>query len=532
MGPISQESIILSLPWGWAFILVPVLYLVAYCIYNAYFHPFAKYPGPFLSKFTMIRATYHAWKGDVHLDTWRCHKIYGPVIRYGPDKLVFSTPKAMKGARSTDHFYIYSVGSNVTKDPAYATLGQDRLNLVSLVDKKEHLRRRKLVTTAFSFANVKMFEPNMQVYVQRFVDALSPLRSEVASNTWGPSIDVADWCSFLTFDVMTDFLFGLEYDLLRSPCWRKVVHDIESTNVRLYVLCHLRWLYLGRIDKLLFPAATRGSRGFLKFVDQLIKDYPNRKEGGHIHAFTRLTGAKDKEGRAAMSSKQVYSEAVMLVTAAQDTTSVTLRAILFYLSRYPHAYAKLAQEIRSTFAADETISCDGKLKGCTYLNACILEAMRISPAITGAAMFRHVSAGGQTVDGEHIPAGYNVSAGIYAVHHNEELFPRAFEFIPERWIVDEHTSQEQLDQRLKMWFPFSMGPRACIGKTFAETLISITIASVVRIYDFRVAHGPEGVKGSGHPFGAAGRTNPGEFQLQDYIVSTGEGPVLQMKLRG
>ncbi|KAL4864887.1 cytochrome P450 [Aspergillus spectabilis] len=498
--------------------------LAVYCIHNAYFHPLSKYPGPLLAKFTVLRGTYHAWKGDVHLDTWRCHQIYGSVFRYAPDKLVFSSPGAIRD--------IYSVSSNVTKDPTYAALGKDRLNLVTLVDRKEHSKRRRLVSSSFSFANVKKFEPSMLVYVGRFIAALSSgLQPEPLGGSWGPAIDVSDWCSYLTFDVMTEFVFGVKYDLLQDPRWRHVVHDIEVTNVRLYVLMHLRLLYLGRLDKRLFPAATRGARGFLHFINQLLTDYPHRENHSHADAFTNFTGAKDKDNKSLMNPKQIYSEAVVFVTAAQDTTSISLRAILFYLSRNPDAYEKLAQEIGTTYPAYDVIRADDKLKKYVYLDACIMESMRMSPAITGATMFRHVSPGGQTVDGEHIPAGYSVSAGIYTVHHNEDLFPRPFEFIPERWIVDEHTTQEQLDMRLKMWVPFSTGARACIGKTFAQTLLSITVASVVQAYDFRIAEGPGGMKGSGHPFGEPGRTNPSEYQLRDYIVSTGEGPVLQFKRR-
>ncbi|RDW81621.1 uncharacterized protein DSM5745_05178 [Aspergillus mulundensis] len=140
--------------------------------------------------------------------------------------------------------------------------------------KKEHSKRRKTVASSFSLANVKAFEPNVLVYVQRFLDAFLPQTG--TNSSWGPAINVADWCSYLTFDVMTDFVFGLKYDLLRCQTWQHVVHDIEATNVWLYVLMHSKFLHLGRFDRWLFPAAVRGSRGFLRFIDQV-------RQGHRLH---------------------------------------------------------------------------------------------------------------------------------------------------------------------------------------------------------------------------------------------------------
>jgi hypothetical protein len=37
----------------------------------------AKYPGPVLAKITDWYSVYHAWKGDRHLEFWRCHEKYG-----------------------------------------------------------------------------------------------------------------------------------------------------------------------------------------------------------------------------------------------------------------------------------------------------------------------------------------------------------------------------------------------------------------------------------------------------------------------
>jgi hypothetical protein len=55
-------------------VCVQIIYLFAHTLY---LHPLAKYPGPFLAKFTTFYAGYHAWKGDVHVDMWRCYEKYG-----------------------------------------------------------------------------------------------------------------------------------------------------------------------------------------------------------------------------------------------------------------------------------------------------------------------------------------------------------------------------------------------------------------------------------------------------------------------
>ncbi|KAB8266987.1 cytochrome P450 [Aspergillus minisclerotigenes] len=296
-------------------------------------------------------------------------------------------------------------------------------------------------------------------------------------------------------------------------------------------MLHAPALYLGRLDKRLFPAAVRGAKGFLRFIDRFLKDHSHKsKKNQTTHLFSSFVEAKDGDGKRLLSQGELHSQAVLFTTAGQDTTAVALRAILFYLTRFPHAYRNLAHEIRSTFAPNETISVDNKLKGCTYLNACLMESMRMSPVV-GSIPYRRVQAGGATFDGSYIPEGYNVGSAVYTIHHNETLFPRPFEFIPERWLVDENTTQEQVYRRTQSWIPYLIGPRACFGKSFAQTVLLLTVASPLHKYDFRVADGPEGAKGSGYPLAEPGRTNPAEYQLRAYLVSTSVGPVIQLRPR-
>jgi hypothetical protein len=52
-------------------------YVFAVIVYRLTLHPLARYPGPFLAKFTDLHLAYHAWKGDRHLEFSRCHEKYG-----------------------------------------------------------------------------------------------------------------------------------------------------------------------------------------------------------------------------------------------------------------------------------------------------------------------------------------------------------------------------------------------------------------------------------------------------------------------
>ncbi|TGO52386.1 hypothetical protein BCON_0142g00120 [Botryotinia convoluta] len=73
----------------------------------------------------------------------------------------------------------------------------------------------------------------------------------------------------------------------------------------------------------------------------------------------------------------------------------------------------------------------------------------------------------------------------YATHHNPAHWPRAEEFLPERWIVAE---SDELYPPKNGWRPFERGPRNCIGQEVAMTEMKLMLALTIRDFDFKDAY--------------------------------------------
>ena len=135
------------------------------------------------------------------------------------------------------------------------------------------------------------------------------------------------------------------------------------------------------------------------------------------------------------------------------------------------------------------------------------------------------------MDGNFVPAGYDVGTCIYALHHREDYFPHSYSFLPERWLPGDFSSPEQLEIAHKSFNPFSLGPRGCPGRSLALLQISLALARVVYEFDFRLAQGELAHVGEGTPGVSNGRHRVNEFQLGAHVTASCNGPQLQFRRR-
>ncbi|EPS29076.1 hypothetical protein PDE_04025 [Penicillium oxalicum 114-2] len=475
------------------------LYLFGLVIYRLIFHPLAQYPGPLLGRITNLYAAYHAWKGDIHEDIWRCHQKHGNCIRYAPDRLAFDTAKAVSD--------IYGYGGNVRKSQVYDTLVHRTANTLTMRDKKQHAQRRRIMSHGFSDAAIRSFEPRVQELIQTLCDLLI-VKDASADSEWSAPQDMAPWFDYLTFDIMSSLIFSASYDTLRQEKYRSVIRAIEESNVRVSVLLQAPIVTLFRSDKKLFSQSILGRNHFTRFIGSTVKERVQKsKLLADRDIFSYFQSSKAAANGDSMNMNELSGEAATLIVAGSDTTATTLAATMFYLSQSADIYHRVAQEVRQCFNSEDEIHAGSQLNACRLLRACIDEALRMSPP-AGSALWREVEAGGITVNGRFVPEGYDVGVGIYAVHHNPTVYPQPFRFDPDRWLVD-----DTHDVR-SAFMPFSLGTRSCIGKGLAQMEALLTLANIIWRYDFRAVPG--------------GAVQP-EYKLKDHVTGAKTGPVLQYR---
>ncbi|KAF7712325.1 Uncharacterized protein PECH_003592 [Penicillium ucsense] len=509
-----------------------LVYMIANAVYRVTFHPYAKYPGPFLAKFTKLYGAYHAVKGDLHLDMWKCHLKYGDYVRYAPNRLLVNTTEGLKE--------IYSSAKQIQKSPDYQTMTLRVASTFTETDKKTHERKRRIVSHGFSDGALRSYEPRIMENINKLIERM--LSNNTGQDGWTDSINMGDYAGDFAFDVMTSVIYGISYNLQESSKCRFIIPAISLVNFRIGILSQAPMLAWRKVDRYFFRKAIRARNVFLGFVSKLLKD---RMKATDItgDAFTILFKSRDDETKQRLTQDQLNAESINFVVAGSDTTATSLSATIFYLTRYPDAYAKAASEVRAAFHSKEDVRLGPALSSCEYLRACINEAMRMSPPV-GSALWRMVLPGGLSIGDQYIPEGCELGTGIYSIHHSDKYYRDPFVYRPERWLANGSTTTtsssfsfpspteaaQELEQVRAAFNPFSLGMRGCIGKSLAMNELMLALASLFMRCDIQTSHCNDARLGEGFSGNVFGRHRVFEYQVKDWLIACRDGPMVKARV--
>ena len=163
------------------------------------------------------------------------------------------------------------------------------------------------------------------------------------------------------------------------------------------------------------------------------------------------------------------------------------------LSKHPEALSQVRQEHDRVFGTDTSAAADllkanpAILNQCPYTLAVIKETLRIFPPASTSRQGRNDSTALTDRHGNIYPLDGDIGAEIIhpSVQKNPRIWPRAEEFLPERFLVE---PWHELYPHPAAWRPFEQGPRNCIGQTLVYTEMRIVLIMTARIFDIKPAY--------------------------------------------
>jgi cytochrome P450 len=196
-----------------------------------------------------------------------------------------------------------------------------------------------------------------------------------------------------------------------------------------------------------------------------------------VDLLTKLLLARNAEdgGGDAMSDEQARDEAATLFVAGHETTANALAWSFYLMARHPDVRAKVQAEA-DAFEFDPTQPLDPQRL--EYTTRVFKEALRLYPPIP---MLPRRCKEPTHWAGAEIHTQTLVFANVYGLHYNASVWPDPERFDPERF-----TEQNEKLRHRSAWLPFGVGPRVCVGASFALLEGPIVIATLMKRAQFEI----------------------------------------------
>lgn len=386
----------------------------------------------------------------------RLSREYGDVVsfRLGPIKLVaLSHPALIEEVLVTK-------ARSFEKPPIMKRLAGPALgNGLVTSEGKFWLRQRRLVQPAFD-------RQHIEAYGAIAVDCAERM---LAGWRDGQTRDLAEEMMQLTLVIVAKTLLDVDVSGEAAAVGRALDVVLKDFSTRLDSLMPLpHWIPSPRNVRL-----RRAVGALDRVIGEMIAT--RRASGAESEdLLSRLIRARDEDDGEGMTDRQLRDELMTLFLAGHETTANALAWTWHLLTTHPDAYARLLAEIDEVL--DGRVPTVADLPRLVYTERVLKESMRLFPPVPGIG---RVAVADCTIGDYAIPRGTSFEIMQWVVHRDPRWYDDPDSFLPERWEGDFEKTLPKC-----AYFPFSVGPRVCIGNRFAmmeATLVLATVAQRFRL---------------------------------------------------
>ena len=223
-------------------------------------------------------------------------------------------------------------------------------------------------------------------------------------------------------------------------------------------------------------------RFFEKAVDGIVERRKAQLAAGLAppgDLLTLLLRANDPQTGTGLTDEEVRANIITFIGAGHETTANALTWSLFLLSLSPEWRARLGAEADRELEGPIETAADRLVE----TRAVIEEAMRLYPPV---ASISREAIGPDDLCGRRIRKGALIIVSPYVLHRHETLWDDPNAFDPSRFLPG---ARDGIDRFA--YLPFGVGPRICIGASFAMQEAIIVLATIMRRFELTPVKGFE-----------------------------------------
>jgi cytochrome P450 len=203
------------------------------------------------------------------------------------------------------------------------------------------------------------------------------------------------------------------------------------------------------------------ARNLRKLLLEIITKRRARSDGRAADFLSMYMDARDKKG-VAFDDGELLDELITLIVAGFETSANTLNWVWFLLAGNPHVEERLLNECSSIMPNVSAVGPEA-LAEMKYAQQVLEEVLRLYPPVW---LFTRRSQADDALDDFDVPPGTDIYLSPYILHRTGHHWPDPDRFDPDRFDL-ERLALKGVAKNDRPYFPFSLGPRRCLGEYFS-----------------------------------------------------------------
>jgi cytochrome P450 len=330
-------------------------------------------------------------------------------------------------------------------------------------------QQRRLLQPLFTQQMFETYTSIITDYVGEMLERWEPWAQS------GATFDVGEQMTALTMRVIARTILGIDFAGASKEVLEAFEVGLDYANSVVENIVPLP-------DWVPTPAHLRfqkSKRVLHDQVNQLIEQRRRDNQEGK-DLLSLMMRARDEESGAGFSDELLRDEALTFFAAGHETTTQSLKWAFYMLSRHPDVGQKVYDEARRVLGGrPPTFKDVGQLE---YTKRVIHEVMRLWPPVW---MMDREAVAEDELGGYAVAPGTQVAFSQWVMHRHPAYWDNSEGFDPERFSPERSAGRPH-----GVYFPFGVGPRVCIGNTFALLEMQLILSMILQRYRLDVMPSP------------------------------------------